>query len=1584
LEGIAIIGLSCRFPKAPDVDAFWRNLANGTDGISRFDDAELEAAGVDQSLLALPQFVKAKPWVEGIDLFDAAFFGIPPRDAELMDPQQRFFLECGFEALEDAGQAGHDPERCVGVFAGVSRSTYHLAHLHGRADARLLQNGLQILIGNTQDFLATQLSYRLDLSGPSITVQTACSTSLVAVAMACQSLADFSCDMALAGGVSLTVPEKFGYFYQEGGIVSPDGRCRAFDASANGTVLGDGIGVVVLKRLAEAIADRDPIRAVVRGWCVNNDGASRMFFTAPSVDGQAAAMATALSLGEVEPASVGLVEAHGVGTPLGDSIELMALRRVFGDRKGDGPGIALGSVKASVGHLVCAAGVAGLIKATLALERELIPATLHQYEPNPELDPVRSPFFVNSTALAWPRGARPRRACVNSSGMGGTNAHVVLEEAPAPEPAQGTRPFQLVTLSAQTGSALERATMRLADRLATRAELELADVAHTLRVGRRELPHRLALVCRDREGAIAALRDPGRALCGVARPGGRRVAFLLPGVGDHYAGMGRDLYASERVFREELDRCCAYLAPFVGRDLRGLILGGEESIARPTHRDGRDSEAGTVDLRRMRAARKSAADPRGDLHDTRFAQPAVFALELALARQWMEWGVRPDALLGHSVGEYVAACLSGVFEPEVALEIVAQRAQWIAELAPGAMLAVMLTEREVCERLEPGLELGAVNAQNLCVVSGTPDAVAALETRLSGEGAMCQRLATSHAFHSSVLVPVAEKLARLVGSRQRGVPRIPWISNVTGTWITPEEARDPAYWAVHSCRTVRFAEGVREAWSDGERVLLEVGPGRSLASFALQTLSPPDAAQSIIISSMRTSYEDVSDATVLLGALARLWIAGVPFDARAFDRVERRRRVPLPTYPFERQRYWIEPAAASLPEPAPAIDAKLAADDWFHAPVWRSSAWPVADSANPGRVSAPTEWLVFLDDCGVGAAAVDQLRATGRRAVAVRAAPEFADEGDDTYGVDPGARGDLGRLLSSAFPRGAPDFVLHLRNVSPVSSKPSDLHAALGSQERAFFELLHLGQALADRGLDSKLRLLIASHGLHDVTGREVLAPERATLLGPVGVLPCEIPGVSCSNVDVELPADSAECDALARRLLDEAASDASDAIVAFRGLRRFVRDFERIVPPGADAAAPLLRERGVYLITGGLGGVGGGMAELLARSVGARLALLGRTGLPPRSEWPGLLAHELPCDDRTRERIERVQALERLGADVMVIAGDVGDPAAMRHAVRAVEEHFGALHGVLHAAGLPGGGLIALKSDEAARSVLHPKLLGTLALDAAVGERDLDCFVLFSSGLAVAPALGEVDYCAANAFLDAFAHARSRRRRGRTLSIDWGMWQWDDWQGDALADVPEAQARARAVRDRVGLTFAEGMQGMRRALATGLPQVVVMTQDLTGVRRQFAVLLRASEALTALRGSASRHPRPELLHPYVAPRNDTERRIAEIWQEVLGIEPIGVHDAFLELGGHSLLAMQVVGRIRRELGAEVSLRALFEAGTVAELAARAGNASASTAKATLADDAPPTPPQVAVDALSDADVERLLGALAEPEGPRA
>jgi len=471
LEGIAIIGLSCRFPKAPDVDAFWRNLASGTEGISRFDDAELEAAGVDRSLLALPQFVKAKPWVEGIDLFDAAFFGIPPRDAELMDPQQRFFLECGFEALEDAGQAGHDPSRCVSVFAGMSRSTYHLAHLHGRADAHLLQNGLQILIGNTQDFLATQLSYRLDLSGPSVTVQTACSTSLVAVAMACQSLADFSCDMALAGGVSLTVPEKFGYFYQEGGIVSPDGRCRAFDASANGTVLGDGIGVVVLKRLVDAIADRDPIRAVVRGWCVNNDGASRMFFTGPSVDGQATAMATALSLGEVEPASVGLVEAHGVGTPLGDSIELMALHRVFGDRKGDGAGIALGSVKTSVGHLVCAAGVVGLVKATLALERELIPATLHHREPNPELDPARSPFFVNGTALAWPRGPRPRRACVNSSGMGGTNAHVVLEEAPLPEPAQGTRPFQLVALSAQTGSALERATGRLADHLAARSEI---------------------------------------------------------------------------------------------------------------------------------------------------------------------------------------------------------------------------------------------------------------------------------------------------------------------------------------------------------------------------------------------------------------------------------------------------------------------------------------------------------------------------------------------------------------------------------------------------------------------------------------------------------------------------------------------------------------------------------------------------------------------------------------------------------------------------------------------------------------------------------------------------------------------------------------------------------------------------------------------------------------------------------------------------------------------------------------------------------------------------------------------------------
>ncbi|HEX2225428.1 MAG TPA: type I polyketide synthase, partial [Thermoanaerobaculia bacterium] len=714
-NAVAIIGMAGRFPQARTLEQFWDNLRHGVESVRPIPEADLLAAGVSPATLRDPSYVPRTGILEDVDLFDAPFFGLSAREAALLDPQHRLLLETAWEALE---AAGYDSDRLsgpVGLYAGASANSYFLHYLFSPREHLNSADGGQFLVGNDNNFLATRTSYKLGLRGPSLTVQTACSTSLVAVHLACQSLLNGECDMALAGGVSVRVPQV-GYFYRSGGILSPDGHLRAFDAAAEGSVQGSGIGVVVLKRIEDALADGDPIRAVILGSAINNDGGYRIGYTAPSAQGQEAVISEALALARVEPETVSYVEAHGSGTPLGDPIELTALRRAFGDVP---PGsCAIGSVKTNIGHLDAAAGVAGLIKTVLALENGEIPPSLHFSTPNPRIDFASSPFYVASGLQEWTPNGSPRRAGVSSFGMGGTNAHVVLEEAPPTEPSGPSRPWQLLPLSAMTPAALEKATDNLTAHLEAHAEQPLADVAYTLQLGRRSMRHRRVLVVKDDESAarILTARDPGRLLEGAEERTDRSVAFLLPGLGEHYPGMGKGLYDAEPAFREAVDLCCRHLEPHLGRDLRSLLYPA----------DAPSSEARGLDFKAL-LGRSTAAST--ELDRTAFAHPALFVTEYALAQLFKSWGVEPSALLGYSLGEYTAACLAGVMSLEDALRVVALRAQWIEGLPAGAMLAVPLPESEVLPLLGEDLSLSAVNGPEVCVVGGPPEAVQALEDR---------------------------------------------------------------------------------------------------------------------------------------------------------------------------------------------------------------------------------------------------------------------------------------------------------------------------------------------------------------------------------------------------------------------------------------------------------------------------------------------------------------------------------------------------------------------------------------------------------------------------------------------------------------------------------------------------------------------------------------------------------------------------------------------------------------------------------------------------------------------------------------
>jgi amino acid adenylation domain-containing protein/non-ribosomal peptide synthase protein (TIGR01720 family) len=886
---IAVIGMAGRFPGARDTHEFWRNLRDGVESVVRLGDEELRASGIGPEVLRDPNYVKAGGVLDDIESFDHSFFGFTLREAQITDPQHRLFLECAWEALE---QAGYDAETFagrIGVYAGARMSTYLMKLYEDRELIRTI-GSYRILMGNDKDYLPTWTSYKLNLKGPSMAVQTACSTSLVAVHQACQSLLNGECDAALAGGASAFVPQKAGYFYQEGGINSPDGHCRAFDARAQGTVRGSGVGVVVLKRAADAQADGDFIHAIIKGSAINNDGSLKIGFTAPSVDGQAAVIAEAQALARTPPETITYVEAHGTGTALGDPIEIEALTKVFRastEKKGF---CAVGSVKTNIGHLDAAAGVAGLIKTVLALRHRQIPPSLHFERPNPRIDFESSPFYVSSKLSDWEApGGIPRRAAVSSFGIGGTNAHLVLEEAPPRESSEESAPHQLLLLSAKTEAALERATANLSRHLKEHPEANLADVAYTLQVGRRSFEHRRMLVCRDAEDAVRALEagDDRRVLTSTVRAAHRPVVFMFPGQGTQYVRMGLGLYRSEPAFREEVDRCAELLAPHLGFDLRGLLY--------PT-----DEEAAEAALK---------------LNQTCVTQPALFVVEYALASLWMKRGVRPEAMVGHSIGEYVAACLSGVFSLEDALALVAARGRLIQKMQPGSMLAVRLSESELQPHLGAGRSLAAVNGPSSCVVSGPDAAIHELEEQLTARGVACRRLQTSHAFHSEMMEPLLAEFAEIVGRVERREPRIPYLSNLTGGWVTAEQVREVGYWTAHLRRAVRFADGVAELLKERERILLEVGPGQTLSMLVAQQAGKADST--VVVSTLGGARGQVSDEEFLLGTAGKLWLAGKRLDWPAFHQA-RRRRVPLPTYPFERKRCWIETANLTRPESAKA------------------------------------------------------------------------------------------------------------------------------------------------------------------------------------------------------------------------------------------------------------------------------------------------------------------------------------------------------------------------------------------------------------------------------------------------------------------------------------------------------------------------------------------------------------------------------------------------------------------------------------------------------------------------------------------
>jgi acyl transferase domain-containing protein/thioesterase domain-containing protein len=1371
---VAVVGRALRVPGARTVSEFWENLRRGAESIRRLTDDELRAAGVPPALLADPNYVKAAAPLDGIDLFDAGFFGFSPREASIMDPQHRHFLEVAWEALEDAGHVPESFDGRIGVFAGSGMNAYMPYHLFTNPKL-MAASGLFLVrhTGNDKDFLTTRVSYLFDLRGPSVNIQTACSTSLVAIHAAAQSLISHECDMALAGGVTIELPHGHGYLYQEGEILSPDGHCRAFDRKSKGTVFGSGAGVVVLRRLQDALAEGNTIYAVVKGSAVNNDGGRKVGYLAPSVDGQAEAVAEAINISTVPADSITYVECHGTGTPVGDPIEITGLTHAFRSLTDRTNFCAVGSVKTNIGHLDTAAGVASFVKVVEMLRHQTMVPNLHLTEPNPEVDWATTPFYVNTKTAEW-QSKGPRRASINSLGVGGTNAHVVLEEAPAVTAARPSDTETVFLLSARSNESLDRATRRLADCFEQDETLDLRDAAFTLAVGRRRFSERRAVVANSREAAIAALRSNGPWAGASSPASATKVAFLFPGGGAQYPGMAADLYKSEPVFRALVDRCLELLQKHEGLDLRPLMFpaAGAEGAA------------------------------AAQLVKPSFALPALLTIELAVASLLRSWRIAPVAMLGHSMGEYAAAHLAGVFSLKDVLSVVACRGRLFETLPEGAMLSVPLPASEVASELLPGLSFAAINGPGLCLVSGEVGGIQQLEARLAARGVEAKRLAITVAAHSPMLEPILGTFEAYLRTLKLSEPTMPFVSNVTGTWIRPEEARDPLYWVRHLRQPVRFAEGLSTLVAKEGYALLEVGPGRTLTSLA--QAHPDIGSARGVFTSLRHPQDPITDRHALFTAVGRLWSVGVDPDWQSFFGPGRR-RVSLPTYSFDHKRHWIEPGDGFFlrPETGQALEKNADRAQWTYRPVWRAS------EPSELRREAARNILVFDDGSSLSRQVVLELRAAGHTVECARAGDAFGRAEDGAFVVRATSRDDHAALLRELAKAGrTPAQIAHLWALG--NDESLDPKAA---EDRYFFPLVSLSQALIDEEPEKPVELVVVTNGA-EAAGSDNAPrfPLKALVQGPSRVAPKEMPFVSCRTVD--LPALVGSNQQIVRTLVSELELQTSDQRVALRDGERFVEAYERWPLQESGEAWPI-PQHAVVLITGGLGGIALAMAERMALTSQARFILLGRTPLPARETWPDVLA-KLDHNDAIAARIRSIQAIEAAGGEVAVVTGDVSDREAMVRAVAEGEARFGSITGAIHAAGSIDDAPLHSKERERLEAVLSPKVSGAVALIDALRGRALQFVVLFSSTSAALAPAGQADYVAANAFLDAYAQ-RLASDGLPVRAVQWGAWREVGMAVAALA--PPRIAGAERVTHPLLQTRATRSDGATVFTATVSPQ---------------------------------------------------------------------------------------------------------------------------------------------------------------------
>lgn len=1473
-SGIAIVGMSAGFIDCTTPEEFWQNLKAGRESVGEKTKVDATAAASGTG-----HWVESNSTDDRDEWFDASLFGLSPRESGRMEPQHRLFLEAAWEALEDGGCSPEAVGPRVGVFGGANFTSYFSL----TPDSHM-PDALDEMIGSDKDYLATRVAHHLGLQGPAMTVQSACSTSLVAAHLACQSLRSGECDVAVAGGISITKPRMNRYFYTPGGILSPDGFCRAFDAEALGTVFTEGGAAIALMRLEDALSRRHPIYAVIRGSAVNNDGGGKTSYMAPSIAGQERVIREALRAAKVDPENVSYVEGHGTATVLGDAIELAALTRVFRSRTDKVGFCQLGSVKSNIGHTVSAAGVAGLIKTALALKHEQIPPNVNFQTPNPDLDFATSPFFVSGELREWPRDRQaPRFAGVSSFGVGGTNAHVVLQEPPVRAKGRARRSHYVLTLSAASEGALTAAADRLRARLKGVSRSELADVAYTLNVGRRALSHRAAIVCADVRGAREALAGHSQASAfgGRVAAGARSIAFMFPGQGAQYIGMGRQLYESEAVFRGVIVDALTVL-----RDAHGLDLAAA-----------------------FQASADAGAPDEAFITRTEIAQPLIFMIEYALGVLLMSWGVKPNFAIGHSVGEFAAATLAGVFRVQDALGLVVLRGRLMQTMAPGAMLSVAAPFDTVKSILPADLDLAAVNGPRQCVVSGPSEAIDRFAADLLADSQIQSvRLRTSHAFHSRMMTPMLEAFRRAVSAVEVRPPSFPIISNETGGVANWRELRNPEYWVRHVRAPVMFAQGLQTLVGRGADLLLEVGPGRQLSGLAQQCGLHRQGVR--IANTMHNEGATLAEQSVLMRALSRIWSEGGAVDWAAVHRTDNRQMVAVPRYPFERERY---PNVTRAAKPA-RREGKLDVSEWLYLQTWRRV------------VLAPTSTDLGADGCCVsfeggetlGGRVAEGLSARGHRVAIVRPGLAFANS-EDGFTINPTSTEDYQTLFEALKADGViPRRIVHAWSVERPGAAETDALPVDGNQRLGIHSLSQILNAYREVFGREPFAFDLVVSGAFDVTGAESLLPEQASAIGFAKVAPQENTHLACRLIDIDPQLiEGAVPDRVVERLV-EAVVSRSDKTIALRQDYWWEQGFERSPFVPDRNASPRLKQGGVYLVTGGLGHIGMIFARHLAKTWNARLILVGRSALEAAEQ-----ATAEPEDPPAPSRRDRLAELNALGGEAVYVQADVSVLDDVKRLRAVIHERFGRLDGIIFGAG-------SVDAQAAADDVENfgiyeenytGKVHGLKNALAVFGDDPLDFAVVLSSISTILGGMGLSAYAAANHVADLLI--LQHRRAGHP---NWMTTDWDLWAGGRMSDENPRFARFLGL----AIKAEEGAQALEDLL--GLPQlglVVVSTHDLETRINTWVRGLVSSEDVVA-----PQHKRPNLATSFVEVEGELEQRLAQLWSQILGIDTIGRDDDFFEMGGHSLLAVQVTVRIQEFVPANAPTANLYETPTIRTLAA--------------------------------------------------